>query len=114
MKHDYFGDRCMLAANFRTATAVAQGRVTCWTINKNDFTEISNQTMKSAIQKRIEMQDETVRLQDLRVVKLLGKGMFSKVYLVNVPNTDTFYGLKVVSRKTIDKYAIYEQLLLER
>jgi len=40
--------------------------------------------------------------------------MFSKVYLANVPNTDTFYSLKVVSRKTIEKYAIYEQLLLER
>ena len=54
------------------------------------------------------MQDEIVRLQDLRIVKSLGKGMFSKVYLANVPNTDTFYALKVVSRKTIEKYAIYE------
>ena len=62
MKHDYYGERWMLTDNYRTATAVANGRVTCWTISKNDFTDISNETMQARMMKRIEMQDEIVRL----------------------------------------------------
>ena len=113
-KHDYFGERAILLENYASASCVARGSVTLWLIRKNDFIDLLDPPMRELLLSRIRIQDEKVRLNELIVVRLLGKGMFGKVYLVRTPGTSHLYALKAISRRKIDKFAIQEHLLLEK
>ena len=113
-KYDYFGERAILLENYASATCVARGSVTLWLIRKNDFIDLLDEPMRQLLLSRIRMQDEKVRLSELIVVKLLGKGMFGKVFLVRTPGTSHLYALKAISRRKIEKFAIQEHLLLEK
>ena len=42
-KNDFFGERSMLSDELRSASIVAKGPVTCWTINGETFKEICNE-----------------------------------------------------------------------
>lgn len=114
MKHDYFGERGFLFDNISTVTAISNGSVTLWVIQNNDFIQLVNENMRKQLLKRIRMEDERVDLLELVIIKLLGKGMFGKVYLARPQQTLQFYALKAISRKKIDQYAIQEHLLLEK
>ncbi|CAG9329651.1 unnamed protein product [Blepharisma stoltei] len=114
MKHDYFGERGFLIDNISTVTAVANGSVTVWVIQNNDFIQLVNENMRKQLLKRIKIEDERVELKDLIVIKMLGKGMFGKVYLVRPASAFQLYALKAISRRKIDVYAIQEHLLLEK
>lgn len=70
--------------------------------------------MRKQLLHRIHMEDERAELDELVIVREIGKGTFAKVYLVHPRDSKILYALKVVSRKTIEKYAIQEQLLLEK
>ena len=113
-KHDYFGERSVLFDEIRTATVVARGPVTCWTLLKSDFLEIINEDMRGLLMKRIELQDDSIGFSNLVIVKTLGKGMFGNVFLAVNPEKGTLYALKTVSRRKIETYEIEENILLER
>jgi len=98
----------------KAVTAVANGSVTVWVIQNNDFIQLVNENMRKQLLKRIKIEDERVELKDLIVIKLLGKGMFGKVYLVRPASAFQLYALKAISRRKIDVYAIQEHLLLEK
>ena len=113
-KLDYFGERSILFNEARTATVVASGNVSCWALHNSDFLTIIDETIRQNLIKRIELQDDTIALRDLVVVKVLGKGMFGNVFLVSDKNRPRLYALKTVSRKKIERYEIQENLILER
>ena len=113
-KHDYFGERGILLDHVSVYDCIANGKATLWAINKNDFMSLVNETMRKQMNKRIRMEDEKVNLEELVVVKQLGKGIFGRVYLVHPPNSKQFYALKAVPRSKIEKFAIQEHLLLEK
>mmetsp|Transcript_26521 Transcript_26521/g.26166 ORF Transcript_26521/g.26166 Transcript_26521/m.26166 type:complete len:566 (+) Transcript_26521:186-1883(+) len=112
--HDYFGERSILFNERRSATVVAEGNVTCWTLEKNDFESIIDFSMRTQLLKRIELQDNTIMLDQLAMIKPLGKGMFGNVYLMAHKEKGAFYALKTVPRAKIVAYGIYESLVLER
>jgi cGMP-dependent protein kinase 1 len=111
-KHDYFGERGILFDNSSIYDCVSNGRATLWTIHKNDFLNLINEPMRKQLNKRIRIEDERVELNELVVIKQLGKGIFGKVYLVHPPDSIHFYALKAVSRHKIEKFAIQEHLLV--
>ena len=113
-KHDYFGERSVLFDEIRTATVVASGPVSCWTLHKNDFLAIVDESMRKVMMKRIELQDDSIGFGNLVIVKALGKGMFGNVFLAVNPEKGTLYALKTVSRRKIETYEIEENVLLER
>jgi cGMP-dependent protein kinase 1 len=113
-KHDYFGERSILNNNHRTASVIANGQVSCWYLSSNDFMEILEESARTLLLKRIELQDDSITLNDLCIVKLLGKGMFGNVFLVVDKKKHRLYALKTVSRNKILKYEIQENLKLER
>lgn len=113
-KHDYFGERSVLFDEIRTATVVARGPVACWTLHKNDFLAIVDESMRKVIMKRIELQDDSIGFANLVIVKTLGKGMFGNVFLTVNPEKGTFYALKTVSRRKIETFEIEANVLLER
>lgn len=110
-KYDYFGERSILFDYCTTATCVARGNVTLWLIYKNEFADIADENMRKMLHERMKMQDERTHLEDLVVVKFLGKGMFGKVMLVRTASSN-YYALKAISRRKVDKYAIQEHLLV--
>eukprot|EP00357_Protocruzia_adherens_P010829 CAMPEP_0115010342 /NCGR_PEP_ID=MMETSP0216-20121206/23254_1 /TAXON_ID=223996 /ORGANISM="Protocruzia adherens, Strain Boccale" /LENGTH=883 /DNA_ID=CAMNT_0002378529 /DNA_START=177 /DNA_END=2828 /DNA_ORIENTATION=+ len=111
-KFDYFGERSMIMDEKRTATIKARGEVACWTLNKDSFFSILEDSMKKYLLKRIQLQDASLTLPDLYMIKKLGQGMFGNVYQVR--SRQSSYALKCVSRRKIRQYQLEENLLLER
>ncbi|OMJ87851.1 hypothetical protein SteCoe_10333 [Stentor coeruleus] len=113
-KHDYFGERSVLNGEPRTATVVAIGEVTCWVLHQTNFMRIIDDSIKNQLLKRIQLQDDKISLNDLLIVKVLGKGMFGNVFLAARKESKNLYALKTVDRRKIDRYEIQENLILER
>jgi cGMP-dependent protein kinase 1 len=113
-KHDYFGERSLLFNNFRSATVKAKGNLVCWVILKSTFIEFLDDNVKKQLLARIELQDDTVSLEDLLIVKSLGNGMFGNVFLTIHKTKKMFYALKTVDRRKINAYEIQENIVLER
>ena len=113
-KLDYFGERSVLFDDFRSATIVAKGPVSCWTLQKNDFLQTIDERIRLQLMRRIELQDDTITFSNLVVVKTLGKGMFGNVFLCVNPVKNTYYALKTVSRRKVHMYDIHENILQER
>ncbi|OMJ84878.1 hypothetical protein SteCoe_13936 [Stentor coeruleus] len=113
-KHDYFGERSLLFNNFRSASVIARKKVVCWVLYKSDFLGILNENIKKQLLERIELQDDSITLQDLIIVKLLGSGMFGNVFLMAHKTKKTLFALKTVDRRKITAYEIEENIVLER
>ncbi|CAG9310229.1 PKG_7 [Blepharisma stoltei] len=114
VKHDYFGERALLFDRVSSASCVAEGKVSLWLIEKHDFINILNDKMRKQLIKRVKMQDERAELKDLIILKQIGKGLFSRVYLVGTSRKDIHYALKVIPRRKIDMYALYMHVLEEK
>jgi serine/threonine protein kinase len=63
--------------------------------------------MKYDLLKRIELQDDSIVLEDLLIVKVLGSGMFGHVFLVVHKEKRTLYALKCVPRIKIACYELH-------
>ena len=113
-KHDYFGERSVLFNDFRSASVIANGDVTCWVLSKEDFLNILDESVRFQLIKRIELQDDSIALEDLCIVKTLGKGMFGNVFMCVHKEKGQLYALKTVDRRKIERYEIQENLVQER
>ena len=113
-KKDYFGERSILFSSSRTATVIAQGRVSVYVIFRNDFVRIISDRIRYNLIKRIELQDDSILLSELKIVKLLGKGLSGIVFLAVHKTKQILYALKTVHRQKIFEYNLYEGIKLER
>jgi cGMP-dependent protein kinase len=111
----YFGERSMLLGERRSATVIAQTQVECWVLSHDHFFSIIDGRMRSLLLKRIDLQDESVQLDDLALVKVLGSGMFGKVFLAtHRRKSDVLYALKVVDKDRVVRLDTWQSLTLER
>jgi cGMP-dependent protein kinase len=92
----------------------AKGHLVCWVIIKSQFTEILDDAIRKQFLDRIELQDDTVGLEDLEIVKSLGSGMFGNVFLTVHKTKKILYALKTVDRRKIAAFEIQENIVLER
>lgn len=53
-KLDYFGERALILNNFRTASVYAQSMVNCWVLNRSDFFELIESSIRDQLLKKIE------------------------------------------------------------
>ncbi|OMJ96378.1 hypothetical protein SteCoe_134 [Stentor coeruleus] len=113
-KLDYFGERSILFNELRTATIKAQSKVQCWVLHKSDFFRVIDERMRGMLQKRIQLQDDNITLDDLIIVKKLGHGMFGNVFLSAHKTKKNLYALKTIDRKKIDNEKVQDSLILER
>ena len=111
---NFFGERAVVFNEARSATVMALGPVECWVLKKSDFSSIVDEKMHRALMKRIELQDDTITLNDLLPIKILGKGMYGNVFLCIHKEKKSLYALKSVTRQKIAAYEIYENMLLEK
>ena len=113
-KFDYFGERSLLFNIPRSATVKTQSNVELWTLKSENFSGLFPEPLKSRLLRKIELQDNTISLSDLEMIKMIGKGMFGNVFLVAHKTRGTLYALKAVSRKKIEAYSLQKNLILER
>jgi len=114
MKYDYFGERSALFNDFRSATVVANHGVTCWMLQKDDFLNILDESVRILMKKRIELQNDRIKLSELMLVNFLSRSGFGSLFLAKSNENGTFYSLKCVHRKKISMWGIEDQLALER
>ena len=113
-KNDYFGERSVLLNDFRTATIISDGCVSCWILEKSDFYRIISEEMRENLIKRIELQDTSVLLSDLVPVKTIAKGEFGLVTLTVHRSKQTLFVLKSMLRSVIEDNQIQPNLILEK
>lgn len=113
-KYDYFGERSILFNEVRSASVVANTDAVCWVLQSKDFFSIIDENIRNQLQKRIELQDDSITLGDLVPIKLLGKGQFGCVYLVTHRSKNVQYALKTVTRQKIAGFDFYDNIVLER
>jgi cGMP-dependent protein kinase len=114
MKDSYFGERSVLLNEARSATVMASGEVSVLALRREVFLSIIDQSIRKQLSKRIELQDESITLSDISIVKVLGQGMFGNVYLAIHNTKKTMYALKSVHRSKIEAHKIHDSLVLER
>lgn len=113
-KHDYFGERSLIFNDFRSASVRAKGKVFCWKLLRSEFMDLLSVNVRKQLIRRIDLQDDTINLNDLAIVKSLGSGMFGNVFLTVHKTKKTLFALKTVDRRKILAYEIQENILLER
>jgi cGMP-dependent protein kinase len=110
----YFGERAMLQQELRSATVVAQEDTECWVLTRDHFFSVVDDQIIKVLLKKISLQDERVRLEDLEMVRCLGGGMFGKVYLTLHKTKRVMYALKAVEKSRVICLNFWQSLLLER
>ena len=113
-KNGYFGERSLITENKRTATSKCRTEVTCWVLLTSDFISVFDNKLKELLLKRIDLQDDSIKLADLQIVKHIGSGLYGNVFLVARKNRKTLFALKTVSKQKIQAYEINDNLLQER
>ena len=113
-KGNFFGERALIHHNdIRTATVIANSKVSCFVLSKQNFNLIFNDDMtRKYIEKKISIQKSNITLKDLYYIKHIGKGRFGNVILVH--NTKDIYALKIISIKQVSKDKIGPYVLSEK
>ncbi|XP_026191380.1 cGMP-dependent protein kinase egl-4 [Cyclospora cayetanensis] len=114
-RHDYFGERALLHDERRSATVAANSaEVDLWVVDKDVFLQIVRGPMLTHLEERIRMQDTKVEFKDLQVVRVVGRGTFGTVKLVQHIPTKIRYALKCVSRRSVVALSQQDHIRLER
>lgn len=110
-KHGFFGENSVLDNQINVGTFVASGCVQLWVISSLDFSKLVNENMLTQLKKREAHLYSKILLKDLYPVQLLGKGLFSKVFLMATVDRQ-YFALKTYTYKDIKKLYINQQILV--
>jgi cGMP-dependent protein kinase len=110
-KLGFFGERSLLDSKTSIYTYVANGNVTLWNIKLSSLSRLINEKMIDQLNKRLEIEDEDAELNNLIIIRELGRGKNSLVYLVRTPR-DNLYALKVITRDSIEKHALFDKIIV--
>ena len=113
-KWGFFGERSVLLNEPRSATATAEGPVDCFELQKELFLKVLDEKATALFAERIRLQDDSVCLDQLVLVKELGRGRISHVFLVAHRHSGSLYALKSISRSTAESSNLCKSLLEER
>jgi cGMP-dependent protein kinase len=113
-ENEYFGERALFFDEKRSATAVANGSVEVYYLEKDDFVTVIDGNLKEFLVNRLYLQDDTIELNDLECVQQLGAGSYGCVYLVRATKNKFLYAIKCISKKQIDCEQLHKNIDLER
>ena len=113
-----FGFKAILSGSkVRTASAIANSPVEVYSIDYKAFDKFvlkENPTIMTFLKNEINLEDETVSLEDLEYIRLLGKGSFGFVCLVRSKKTKALYAIKSVPLKKVMELDMYEGISNEK
>eukprot|EP00400_MALV-I_sp_L67-5_P001324 gene1324-370_t len=111
---DYFGERGLLMSEKRSADCQAVDVVTCLVLNKKIFLEIVG-PFKNHLEKRMRLQDDNIKMEDLRTVKTVGRGTFGIVKkVVAKADPSRIYALKCVTKSGVIRMKQEKSIKIER
>lgn len=130
----YFGEKALLREDVRQASCIAETRVVCLTLGREDFIDMMGSldemmSGNSAADKNTAAAatatalsnanaDEgsfllDIQLEDLEVKATLGCGAFGRVKLCRLPKTDQYFALKCQAKRSIVESGLQEHVLNE-
>ena len=110
-----FGARSLiLSTEKRSATAIANGEVTCYTLTADIFKSILEPNLYEYFTNKIFFEDNTIELKDLDNVKELGSGNFGSVNLVRNKKNKFLYAIKALNLEQIKIENLEECVEVER
>lgn len=132
----YFGEKALLAEDVRQASCIAESKVTCLTLGREDFIDMLgtlDDLMQSAEASKSDAQPKAspvaalseektasaptflldIKLSDLEVRATLGCGAFGRVKLCREPKSDQYFALKCQSKTSIVESGLQEHVLNE-
>ena len=113
-----FGFKSIIMGNkIRTASAIANSLVELYSIDYNAFDKYVLKEYPNIItflKNKIYLEDETVELEDLENIRLLGKGSFGFVSLVRSKKTKFLYAIKSIPLQKIMQLDMYECITNEK
>lgn len=113
-QNDFFGERALLLREPRSATAIANTDVECYVLGRTKFQPYLEDNLKNYLIQRIYLQDSSIQLEDLNFVKVLGKGSYGEVLLVEHRGNKQFYAIKGIQRLQIDYERLHENIEMEK
>ena len=110
-----FGARSLImTSDKRTATAIANGEVTCYTLTSAIFKSILEPNLYEYFTNKIYLEDNTIELKDLDNIKELGSGSFGSVNLVRNKKNKYTYAIKALDLEQIKKENLESCVEVER
>ena len=110
-----FGARSLiLSTEKRSATAIANGEVSCYTLTADIFKSILEPNLYEYFTNKIFLEDNTIELKDLDNVKELGSGNFGSVNLVRNKKNKFMYAIKALNLEQIKLENLEECVEVER
>ena len=104
----------ILTNNRRTATAIANGEVSCYTLTADVFKSILEPNLYEYFTNKFYLEDNTIELKDLDNVKELGSGNFGCVNLVKNKKNKQLYAIKALDLEQIKKENLQACVELEK
>jgi cGMP-dependent protein kinase len=104
----------ILTNNKRTATAIANGEVSCYTLTADVFKSILEPSLYEYFTNKFYLEDNTIELKDLDNVKELGSGNFGCVNLVKNKKNKQLYAIKALDLEQIKKENLQACVELEK
>ncbi|CAJ1349953.1 unnamed protein product [Effrenium voratum] len=96
---DYVGERALLYSEPRSATVKVVEESELWMMGHNDFNEAVQGPIRDYMKARIALQNTKVDLDSLTCLRVIGRGGFGVVKMVQSKTSGTRYALKCVSKK---------------
>ena len=113
-----FGFKSILSGSkARTASVIANSPVEVYSIDFKAFDKYvlkENPTIISFLKNKINLEDDSIELEDLENIRLLGKGSFGFVCLVRSKKTKALYAIKSIPLKKIMELDMYEGITNEK
>ena len=100
---DFGAKSLILSSDKRTATAIANGEVECYTLTAQVFKSILEPNLYEYFTNKFALEDNTIELKDLDNVKELGSGNFGCVNLVRNKKNKQLYAIKALDLEQIKK-----------
>ncbi len=125
----YFGEKALLREDVRQASCIAETKVICLSLGREDFIDmmgsldemINNKTPRDSAPQAVatgEAKDDgkfllDINLEDLEIKATLGCGAFGRVKLCRYPKTDQYFALKCQAKRSIVESGLQEHVLNE-
>jgi CRP-like cAMP-binding protein len=110
-KYGFFGESSLLNEKFTLGSFAAAVDSQLWVISHQDFEPLVNDQMLIELNDRESQINSSITLNHSIPIQLLGKGLYSKVYLM-MSETGLYYALKTYDYSLIEKIHINQQILV--
>ena len=109
-----FGAKSLILSEKRTATAIANGEVYCYTLTAKVFKSILEPNLIEYFTYKFYLEDNTIELKDLDNIKELGSGNFGSVNLVRNKKNKQLYAVKALNLEQVKKEKLEVCVELEK